>query len=248
MRRQLVTLATLLLLSQGLYSLYLLAAADLFLLPGFPYRLFSLSLFNEDSIYLRGLLLGVIVRIHYERIVTWLQGEGAWARLLGYLIVSGLFLFFDRFLGLYTTLGLLPALLGLLFLPELLQPSLPAFAITKLQQYKNTPYSIALPTRDELLPINNPQRGIYVLGNQGSGKTRYVFEPILYQMIKKGYAGVLYAYGFEATPLAPDKSYCLTKFAYNCFLRHQPLGMRFQVINFTHLTSTARINPCPALH
>ena len=80
MRRYLVTLATLLLRYQGLYALYLLAAAQLLLLQGFPYCLFSLSLFNEDSIYLRGLLLGMILRIHYNSLVTWLQGEGAWVR------------------------------------------------------------------------------------------------------------------------------------------------------------------------
>ena len=123
MRRHLVTLATLLLLYQGLYSLYLLAAADLCRLQGFPYRLFSLSVFNEHSIYLRLLLLGLILHMHYDSIVTWVQGQGAWARLLAYLVVCGLFLFFDRCLGLYTTLALLPALLLLRFMPRLSSPA-----------------------------------------------------------------------------------------------------------------------------
>ena len=84
---------------------------------------------------------------------------------------------------------------------------------------------------------------MYVLGNQGSGKTRFVLEPILYALIQKGYAGLIYDYDFEAVPANPNRSYCLTKFAYNCFLRFKPKGVQFRTINFTDPSSSCRINP-----
>ena len=54
---------------------------------------------------------------------------------------------------------------------------------------------------------------------------------------------MIYDYDFEGIPNAPEQSYCLTKFAYNCFLKFKPPGMHFQVLNFSDLTRTYRINP-----
>jgi len=241
MQRHLLALTTGLLLHQGLYYLYLLEAAGLFTWPGFPYRMFALKLFNEHSIYLRALLTITLWAIHYPAIAGSIHNSAN--RLLGYFLVSCLFLFFDRFLGLYSSLVLLPVMILLLLLPLRLQKAKDRFAIDNPKQHGESPHSIALPAEGGALPLNNPQRGIYVLGNQGSGKTRFVLEPIIYQMIQKGYAGVIYDYDFEGMPLAPEKSYCLSKFAYNCLLKHKPPGMDIAVINFTDLTRTRRINP-----
>ncbi|MEL7330289.1 MAG: type IV secretory system conjugative DNA transfer family protein, partial [Cyanobacteria bacterium J06559_1] len=54
---------------------------------------------------------------------------------------------------------------------------------------------------------------------------------------------ILYDYDFEGTPAAPHKSYCLSKFAYNCLQTHRPQGIKFEMINFTDMTRTRRINP-----
>lgn len=116
---------------------------------------------------------------------------------------------------------------------------------------KNSPFSIALPIKNGLLPINNPQRGIYILGGPGSGKTRYILEPILYEMIKKGYCGLVYDYDFEGTPVNPKNSYCLSKFVYNCYLKLPEKDRKnivFKVINFTDLNKSSRINPIDPIY
>jgi hypothetical protein len=81
-----------------------------------------------------------------------------------------------------------------------LQQATKSLAIKSPSRHLHAPWSISLPTEQGNLPINNPQRGIYVLGNQGSGKTRFVLEPMLYALIQKGYAGLIYDYDFEAIP------------------------------------------------
>ncbi|MDN5247178.1 MAG: type IV secretion system DNA-binding domain-containing protein [Candidatus Cardinium sp.] len=118
------------------------------------------------------------------------------------------------------------------------------FQLINPTKTQNREKNITLPADNSALPINNPQRGIYILGNQGSGKTRYVLEPILYALIKKGYAGIIYDYDFEGRPTPPDHNYCLTKFAFNCFLQFcDATKFQFHSINFTSLRHSIRINP-----
>ena len=116
---------------------------------------------------------------------------------------------------------------------------------------KKSPFSIGLPTKNGLLPINNPQRGIYILGGPGSGKTRYILEPILYAMIQKRYCGIVYDYDFEGAPVDPKKSYCLSKFVYNCYLKlseKDRKSISFKTINFTDLNKSSRINPIDPIY
>ncbi|TSJ80165.1 type IV secretory system conjugative DNA transfer family protein [Cardinium endosymbiont of Dermatophagoides farinae] len=123
--------------------------------------------------------------------------------------------------------------------------------ISPLFYDKNSHFSIALPTKNGLLPINNPQRGIYILGGPGSGKTRYILEPILYEMIRKGYCGLVYDYDFEGTPVDPKKSYCLSKFIYNCYLKlpeRSKKNISFKTINFMDLNKSSRINPIDPIY
>lgn len=116
---------------------------------------------------------------------------------------------------------------------------------------KKSPFSIAIPTKSGKLPINNPQRGIYILGGAGSGKSIYVLEPILYAMIKKGYCGIVYDYNFEGTPGDPGAKCCLSKFVYNCYFRlpeKERNKFSFKTINFTDLNKSSRINPIDPIY
>lgn len=111
---------------------------------------------------------------------------------------------------------------------------------------KKSPFSIAIPTKSGKLPINNPQRGIYILGGAGSGKSIYVLEPILYAMIQKGYCGIVYDFNFEGNQLDPTIKCCLSKFVYNCYYRlpeKERNKFSFKTINFTDLNKSSRINP-----
>jgi len=110
--------------------------------------------------------------------------------------------------------------------------------------HKNSPLGIALHTSHGLLPINHPQRGICIIGSAGSGKTRYILEPILHSMIDKGYCGIVYDYDFESHGLDSQKSYCLSKFVYNCYRNlADKTKLRFHVINFIDPSKSIRINP-----
>lgn len=87
----------------------------------------------------------------------------------------------------------------------------------------------------DYLPINNPQRGIAIIGAAGSGKSRYVIEPLIYELVKKGDVGIIYDYAFPA----------LTQVAYNAHLRFPDTkGKRkFQILNFHDLERSVRFNP-----
>ncbi|CCM10651.1 Putative uncharacterized protein (plasmid) [Cardinium endosymbiont cEper1 of Encarsia pergandiella] len=116
---------------------------------------------------------------------------------------------------------------------------------------KKSPFSIAIPTTNGKLPINNPQRGIYILGGAGSGKSIYILEPILYAMIKKGYCGIVYDYDFEGIQTDPRSKCCLSKFVYNCYIQlpeKERNKFSFKTINFTDLNKSSRINPIDPIY
>lgn len=110
--------------------------------------------------------------------------------------------------------------------------------------FKENPYNFVLLGKEgQILPISNPQTGIFIMGEPGCGKTKFLIEPLLAQMLYKGYSGVLYDYDFS--PLS-SKNYSLTHLAYNClqeFDRNKSIKRRFICINFQDLTLTSRVNP-----
>jgi hypothetical protein len=252
MSSSLLSIVTALLVYQGSYYLYLLYIGHVWVFPYFPYFIFKWRFLGGYSLESRILLLLVLSGSNYPKIKQLIQGlyQEGWKEFgsscIGLLLVLS-FIFVEQLFSfnliLWAYPGLLIILLSTLPLPINVLQGSSSLKVTSPSHYVHTPFSIALPTKKGTLPINNPQRGIYVLGNQGSGKTRFVLEPMLYALIQKGYAGLIYDYDFEAIPADRGRSYCLTKFAYNCFLRFKPAGMQFRSINFTDPSSSARINP-----
>lgn len=110
--------------------------------------------------------------------------------------------------------------------------------------FKEDPYNFVLLGKEgQTLPITYPQQGIFTMGAPGSGKTKCVIEPILAQMIYKGYSGILYDYDFSPVP---SKNYSLTHLAYRCmqeFGSLQQVKSRFVLINFQDLSVSSRMNP-----
>ena len=246
MDRNLLSIATALLLYQGLYYCHLLCAHGIYTAQ-WATTLFSLQFLTRHYALGRALLVLLLLALHYGKLAAFAraqQGGRVLVTFLGYALAAFAFVALDAWLAAGAALWVHPLLLVLLSCLPLCK-ALPKGA-TSLKQptvWKSTEWSIALPTQAGILPINNPQRGIYVLGNQGSGKSRFVVEPLLYHFIKQGYAGLIYDYDFEGLPADAARSYCLTKFAYNCFLKHKAPGMSFQLLNFADLTRTYRINP-----
>ena len=97
-------------------------------------------------------------------------------------------------------------------------------------------YNLSGKRRKSWINFINPRRGILVMGSPGSGKSYFVVENSIRQLIGKGFSIFIYDYKF------PD----LTELAYNEFLKYQhkyPLNTAFYSINFDDLCTTHRCNP-----
>lgn len=107
--------------------------------------------------------------------------------------------------------------------------------------YKESEMSFQLKAKlGKMLPINHPETGIFIIGAAGSGKTKSVVEPVLFKMIEKGYAGVLYDYAFSTETKKSDFS--LSHLAYNSIVEKKS-KTKFFSINFQDLTTSSRFNP-----
>jgi YWFCY protein/TraM recognition site of TraD and TraG len=106
-----------------------------------------------------------------------------------------------------------------------------------------TPYSLHFKAvysfngewRNSYINIINPRRGVLLIGSPGAGKSWFVIEPVIEQLIAKGMA--LFVYDFKYP--------VLTKHAYNHFLLHKNkylFSTRFYSINFTDLSRSHRCN------
>lgn len=81
----------------------------------------------------------------------------------------------------------------------------------------------------------NPRRGILILGSPGSGKSRFILEPLMRQVMEKGFALFVYDYKFPA----------LTQLAYRHFLAYReryPDNTGFYCIQFGDLSRSHRCN------
>ena len=81
----------------------------------------------------------------------------------------------------------------------------------------------------------NPRRGVLVMGSPGSGKSWFVVEPAIEQLVQKGVALFVFDFKFPT----------LSAFTYNSYRRHRgqyPAGTRFYCINFSDLPHSHRCN------
>jgi len=81
----------------------------------------------------------------------------------------------------------------------------------------------------------NPRRGVLILGSPGSGKSWFIIEPFIRQLIEKGVALFIYDFKYDA----------LTKIAWSHFQANRdkyPLNTPFYSINFTDLSRSHRCN------
>ena len=79
--------------------------------------------------------------------------------------------------------------------------------------------------------IANPQRGIFVQGGAGSGKSVNIFEPIILQISQQNYSGILY--DFKSPELIDKARYCY--FANS--------SVNFKLVDFKNPNQSNRVNP-----
>lgn len=90
--------------------------------------------------------------------------------------------------------------------------------------------------RDSWLNYVSPARGLLCVASPGAGKSRYLIEPAIRQLLAKNHAMVLYDFKY------PD----LSIIAYNHYLKNRknyPRKPSFHVINFDDLPHSNRCNP-----
>jgi hypothetical protein len=81
----------------------------------------------------------------------------------------------------------------------------------------------------------NPRRGVLILGSPGSGKSRFIIEPLLAQCMEKGYTLFVYDFKFDA----------LSRLTWNLFryyAKRYPPETGFYCINFSDVSRSHRCN------
>jgi hypothetical protein len=83
--------------------------------------------------------------------------------------------------------------------------------------------------------IKNPFQGTLINGGAGSGKTQSIAAPMIYQMVKHGWTGLVYDF----------KDFSLTDIVYSAYLRHPDAvnDVALKIVNFTDPSRTCRVNP-----
>lgn len=86
-------------------------------------------------------------------------------------------------------------------------------------------------SRRGIIKISNIFRGFIVCGGAGSGKSKSIFYPLISQLIKKDFCGVLYDF----------KSPELSEFANACFTDKNKTSIKF--LDFKNLQNSEKVNP-----
>lgn len=89
--------------------------------------------------------------------------------------------------------------------------------------------------RSSFINILNGRRGVLLIGGPGSGKSWFIVEPTLQQLIEKGFAMLVFDFKYPT----------LSRQVYNLFLKYKTQyasSARFYSINFTDLSRSHRCN------
>lgn len=94
-------------------------------------------------------------------------------------------------------------------------------------------YSWELKTDHGKIKIENPFEGVGIFAGSGSGKTKSIVKPIIQEMAKKDFAGIIYDF----------KRFELTRCAYTYYLEKNKVTVR--MANFFDLRYSERFNTIP---
>lgn len=90
-------------------------------------------------------------------------------------------------------------------------------------------------TRKSHINIINGRRGVLIIGSPGSGKSRFIVEPAMEQLMGRGFSMLVFDFKYDV----------LTRYAHSLFCKYQkkyPATTRCYSINFTDLTRSHRCN------
>ncbi|MGD1894600.1 MAG: type IV secretory system conjugative DNA transfer family protein [Cyclobacteriaceae bacterium] len=98
----------------------------------------------------------------------------------------------------------------------------------------NTQDSIVIRTKKGYLNVVNPYRGTLVMGSSGSGKSESIGNTFLQQLVRKGFAGIVYDFKFPV--LANVLNTALHRYG-------NAHNLRYYIVNFRDLSRSHRCNP-----
>lgn len=143
----------------------------------------------------------------------------------------------DGFMSLIFTVILFSVIYGIYILVRkyiLKKDTNTNFTFTKSKSVKNdnNPNAVTLYTKTKPIILNNPFRGVFVVGAAGSGKSESITVPLLQQFIDKGFSGIVYDFKFPA--LAEEVE---------TFLKAKGSDLRHFYLNFNNPHLSHRVNP-----
>ncbi len=109
-----------------------------------------------------------------------------------------------------------------------------------LSRHKSRYFDIKLKTQNGPLIINSPFRHTWTIGSAGSGKSKSIIDPMIYQMMLSGFTGVVY--DFKGTPLTE------TVLKAHQYLQNNRPGNytgklpEVNMITFTNIEKSVRLN------
>ena len=154
--------------------------------------------------------LGVLIHNHLSTITT----------IIATILISGSLV--------YVHLFILPSLGIILFIRLLFKTKSKRFKRVFVKKKSNNIY---LRTKKGTLKIANIFRGVMITGGAGSGKSVSIFYPLISQLIKKDFSGILYDF----------KSPELSEFANSIFSEKNIT--KFHFLDFKNINHSVRVNP-----
>lgn len=102
----------------------------------------------------------------------------------------------------------------------------------KKNEFSTNPYALIFKTSKGDLIINNPFRGLFIIGSAGSGKSESIAVPALDQFIEKNYSGVVYDFKYPSLGNEVET-----------FLESKKSNLKHYHISFDNNYESNKINP-----
>ncbi|MGM9512456.1 type IV secretory system conjugative DNA transfer family protein [Larkinella sp. GY13] len=98
-----------------------------------------------------------------------------------------------------------------------------------------------------IVPVIAPDRGVLIVGSQGSGKTFTLFNPAIYQQLEKGFSINVYDFAYPDLSLTTLNGLVAAlksdKYTFGKDKENKPIIPEFNSINFEDLRRSNRCNP-----